>query len=136
MDLMQAINVSAGGMYAQSTRMKVAAENIANADSVQNADGTGPYRAKQVYFKSVLNRQTGATEVAVSNVQANTKTPLKMVYNPSHQLADSRGYVAMPNVETTLENINMREAKRSYEANLAAIQNTREMITQTLDILR
>lgn len=135
MDLMQSVNISAGGMFAQSQRMKIAAENIANADSVENAQGTGPYRAKQMYFKSYLNKQ-GGTEVAVTRVQDDMQTPLRNVYNPSHKLADARGYVAMPNVDTTMENLNMKEAQRSYEANLAAIETAREMMTRTLDILR
>lgn len=135
MDMLQSISVSAGGMFAQSQRMKVASENIANADSVQATDGTGPYRAKQVRFESVLNRITGMTEVRAKTT-ADNKTPMRVVYNPSSDLADERGFVMMPNVDTTIEGINMREAQRSYEANLSAITTAREMATRTLDILR
>ena len=136
MDLLQSISISAGGMYAQSQRMKVAAENIANADSVQRVGGPGAYRAKQIYFRSVLNGQTGQSEVQVSKVADDTKTPMRQIYQPSHPLANAQGFVEMPNVDTTAENINMREAKRSYEANLAAISTAREMMGRTLDILR
>ena len=136
MDLMKTMNVSAGGMFAQSARMRIAAENIANTDSVQNAAGTGPYRAKQIYFKTVLNKQTGASEVQVARVAEDMQTPLSMVYNPSHDMADARGFVQMPNVNSTLENINMKEAQRSYEANMAAIETARDMATRTLDLLR
>ncbi len=136
MDFLQSINVSAGGMYAQSQRMKVAAENIANADSVQRVGGSGAYRAKQVYFRSVLIQQNGQSEVQVSKVTDDTKTPMRQVYQPSHPLANAQGFVEMPNVDTTAENINMREAQRSYEANLAAISTAREMMGRTLDILR
>lgn len=136
MDLMKTMSVSAGGMFAQSARMRIVAENIANADSVQNEAGTGPYRAKQIYFKTVLNKQTGASEVQVARVAEDMQTPLSMVYNPSHDLADARGFVQMPNVNSTLENINMKEAQRSYEANMAAIETARDMATRTLDLLR
>lgn len=139
MDLMQNMNISAGGMFAQSQRMKVVAENIANADSVQAEGTTGPgspYRAKQIYFQSVLNRHTGATEVQISAVKPDMQTPLRPVYKPGHDLADARGFVMYPNVDSTLESINMREAQRSYEANLAAIETSRDMMTRTLDLMR
>lgn len=135
MDMLQSIQVSAGGMFAQSQRMKVAAQNIANADSVQSANGTGPYRAKQVVFETVMNRQTGMAEVTSKVVEDHT-TPFSAVYNPASDMADARGFVQMPNVDSTMENINMREAQRSYEANLAAISTARDMATRTLDMLR
>lgn len=135
MDMLQSIDVSAGGMFAQSQRMKIAAENIANADSVQATTGQGPYRAKQVSFESVLNRQTGMTEVR-AKTSNDMQTPMKTIYNPGSDLADGRGFVTMPNVDTTIESINMREAQRSYEANLSAITTAREMATRTLDMLR
>lgn len=135
MDMLQSINVSAGGMFAQSQRMKVAAENIANADSVQATSGSGAYRAKQVTFESVLNRATGMTEVR-ARTREDTATPMRTVYNPGSDLADARGFVSMPNVDTTIESINMKEAQRSYEANMTAITTAREMATRTLDMLR
>jgi flagellar basal-body rod protein FlgC len=134
MDLLNSMSISAGGMLAQSTRMKVAAENIANADSVQRENGEGPYRAKEVYFQTLVGRD--GTARVVSRVQEDTKTPLNAVYNPSSDLADARGFVMMPNVNTTMENMNMREAQRSYEANMAAITTARDMATRTLDLLR
>jgi flagellar basal-body rod protein FlgC len=134
MDLINSMNVSAGGMLAQSTRMKIAAENIANADSVQREGAEGPYRAKQVYFQTIMDKN-GASRV-VSRVAEDTRTPLNAVYNPGSDLADARGFVMMPNVNSTMENMNMREAQRSYEANLAAISTAREMATRTLDLLR
>ena len=136
MDMLQAMKVSGGGMLAQAARIKIASENIANADSVQSADGSGPYRAKQIFFKSVLNRQTGLTEVQVDRVQPDTNTPLRAVYMPSSDLADARGFVQYPNVDSTLENLNLREAQRSYEANLGAISAAREMASRTLDLIR
>jgi len=135
MDLLQSVRVSGEGMLAQSQRMKVAAENIANADSVQGADGGGPYRAKQVYFKTVLDRTTGMSTVR-AEVRPDLKTPLQPVYEPGSDLADARGFVMHPNVDTTIENLNMREAQRSYEANMAAITTAKDMATRTLDMLR
>ncbi len=135
MDMMESINISAGGMFAQSQRMKVAAQNIANANSMQAANGTGPYRAKQVQFNTVLNRATGASTVQ-ARVTEDRVTPFNTIYNPGSDMADANGFVQMPNVNSTLENINMREAQRSYEANLAAITTAREMATRTLDMLR
>ncbi len=134
MDLLNNMNVSAGGMLAQSTRMKIAAENIANADSVQREGGTGPYVAKQVYFRTFTDAM--GTQRVAATVREDTRTPPTAVYNPSSDLADAQGFVLMPNVNTTIENMNMREAQRSYEANMAAITTAREMATRTLDLLR
>jgi flagellar basal-body rod protein FlgC len=134
MDLMNNMNISAGGMLAQSQRMKVAAENIANADSVQRDGREGPYRAKQVLFSTAVD--THGNSRVTSRVTEDNRTPLNAVYNPSSDLADARGFVLMPNVNTTMESINMREASRSYEANMAAISTAREMATRTLDLLR
>jgi flagellar basal-body rod protein FlgC len=135
MDMLQTMSVSAGGMFAQSQRMKVAAENIANADSMQAINGSGPYRAKQVTFQSVLNRATGMTEVK-AKTSDDMVTPLRVVYSPGSDMADAKGFVSMPNVDTTIESINMKEAQRSYEANLSAITTAREMATRTLDMMR
>lgn len=135
MDLMQSSSISRGGMLAQSMRMRVAAENLANADSVVGANGSGPYRAKQVFFKSVLNSATGATEVK-SFVRDDVKSPLRQEYEPGNELANAQGFVQYPNVDMTIENLNMKEAQRSYEANLAAVETAREMTGRTLDLLR
>lgn len=135
MDLMQSLKVSSSGMLGQSQRMKVAAENIANADSLQRADGEGPYRAKQVVFKSVLNRVSGLNELQAS-VQEDNISPLRPEYRPGHELADARGFVLLPNVDSTVESLNMREAQRSYEANMAAITTARDMMGRSLDMLR
>ena len=135
MDMLQSMSVSAGGMFAQSQRMKAAAENIANADSIQAANGKGAYHGKLVTFKSVLNRQTGMTEVT-SQVKDDLKTPMQTVYNPGSDMADAKGFVTMPNVDPVTESINMREAQRSYEANMSAITTARDMATRTLDMMQ
>jgi flagellar basal-body rod protein FlgC len=135
MDLIASRAISRMGMMAQSERMQVAAQNLANAESVQRADGSGPYRAKQVYFKSVLNRATGMTEVT-SSVKEDVRTPLRAEYDPKHELADARGFVMYPNVDLTIENLNMKEAQRSYEANLSAMEIAKDMTNRTLDLMR
>lgn len=135
MDLMQAINVSSSGMEAQSTRMKVISENIANAESAVGENGN-PYRRKVMHFESVLNKQTGLEEVKVSKIAQDTTTPLRQVYNPSHELADENGFVAMPNVDVFLEQVDMRDANRAYQANMAAIEAAKEMMVRSIDTLR
>lgn len=135
MDLLQSMQVSAGGMAAQSKRMRIITENIANADSVLTRDG-GPYRRQEIFFKAEVDKQTGLTNVVVDKVAKDTKTPLKAVYDPGHQLADEKGFVMYPNVNTVTENVNMREASRSYEANMSAIQTARDMMGRSLDLLR
>lgn len=135
MDLMKSIAVSASGMQAQSTRMRIISENIANADSVQSPNGEA-YRRQTVHFKDVLDRQTGMHKVQVSAVRRDTVTPLKMDYDPSHPLADENGFVAYPNVDSMVESVDMRQAQRAYEANMAAIESAKEMMTRSIDLLR
>lgn len=134
-DFSQMAAISEAGMMAQSARMRVAAENLANMDSVQGADGKGPYRAKQVYFQSVMDKATGAMGVKAT-VKADTKTPLRAEYNPGSDMANAQGFVMMPNVDMTTENLNMKEAQRSYEANMAAVTAAKEMAGRTLDMLK
>lgn len=136
MDLMKSMAVSASGMRVQGARMKMISENIANADSVLNAEGTGPYRRQVMYLEADENRAAGVTEVKLDRIRNDFTTPLKQIYDPTHELADERGFVAMPNVDTTLESADLREAARSYEANLSAIDSTKQMMLRTIDMLR
>ncbi len=136
MDFFTTMNTSVGGMAAQTIRMKVASENIANADSVEGADGNGPYRAQQVTFKSVLNRKTGAMNVAVDKISPDTSTPLVPVFDPKNPLADAKGFVLHPNVDLTTETINMKEAQRSYEANMTSFSTARSMALRAIEALR
>lgn len=135
MDLMKAIDVSASGMSAQSARMQMISENIANAESVVTESG-GPYRRKTIQFETVLNRHTGLQEVQVRKISPDYTTPLKQVYNPGHEMADENGYVAHPNVNTLLENVDMRDASRMYEANMKTIEVAKEMMVRSIDLLR
>jgi len=135
MDLMKSVSVSASGMAAQSTRMQMIAENIANANSIETPEG-GPYRRKVILFKAALDQSSGLHEVKVQRISKDYSKPLKQVYDPTHELADANGFVAHPNVSTFLENIDMREASRAYEANMSAIESAKEMMVRSLDLLR
>jgi flagellar basal-body rod protein FlgC len=136
MDILSSMNVSAQGLTAESLRMRTAAENIANQNSVADASGKGAYRARQVYFKAMVDKQTGATGVVASRVSPDMKTPLQAKYDPGNPFADAQGVVQYPNVDPTVENINMREAQRAYDANLAAIDTARTMALRTIDMLK
>lgn len=136
MDLMQAMQVSGSGMRAQSSRMKVITENIANADSILGANGKGPYRKQMVFLQPKTVGKSGAVQVKLARIEQDFQTPLKREYAPGHPLADIEGFVQKPNVDTTMENADLREAARSYEANLSAIETTKQMMRRTMDILR
>ena len=135
MDLVQAMQLAAKGMKAQGTRMRVISENLANADTTPTKPGEDPYRRQEVTFKNIMNRQDGVKEVEVDKViKDNSDFVLK--YDPSHPAADARGYVKTPNVNTLIETMDMREAQRSYQANLGVIEMARSMMSRTIDLLR
>lgn len=135
MDLIKSMVVAASGLKAQSGRMRIIAENIANADSTSRVPGGDPYRRKVVTFEDKLNREIGAHTVAIGRPSLD-RTEFKLKYMPGHPGADENGYVKLPNVNGMVEAMDMREAQRSYEANLNLIQASRRMISQTIDILR
>ncbi len=135
MDLVKAMEAAAQGMKAQGTRMKVISENMANAETTGKTAADNPYQRQIVTFKNVLNRQTGNQDVDVDKI-VRDKAPFIMKYDPSHPAADAKGYVKMPNVNPMLEMMDMREAQRSYEANLGVIEMARSMLLHTVDLLR
>lgn len=135
MDLMKSVQVSASGMAAQSQRMQVVSENIANANSLVTETGE-PYRRKLITFEASINRATGLTEVNVKHVKPDYETPLKREYAPYHPLADEKGFIAKPNVDTLIEKVDMRNASRAYEANMSAIESAKEMMVRSIDMLR
>ncbi len=135
MDLDSALRVSAAGMAAQSTRLRVVAENLANRDSTGNAPGAEPYRRKTVSFGQRLERATGVETVRVSRVGRDA-TAFPERFEPSHPAADARGYVRTPNIDSLIEVMDMREAQRSYNANLSVLETTRGMLTRTIEALR
>jgi len=134
-DLYTSLGVSASGMKAQSLRMRVIAENIANADSTGDSPNALPYRRQVVTFADELDKASGARKVEVSKI---TKDPSQFVrkYMPGHPNADADGYVLYPNVNTLVETMDMREAQRSYEANLNVIEVSRMMMSRSIDLLR
>lgn len=135
MDLDRALRISAAGMAAQSTRLRVVAENLANRDSTGEAPGADPYRRRTVTFANRLDRAIGAETVAVSRIgTAAGEFPTR--YEPSHPAADARGYVKTPNVDSLVEVMDMREAQRSYSANLSVLETTRGMLTRAIEALR
>ena len=135
MDLIKSMMVAASGLKAQSGRMRIIAENIANADSTSRVPGGDPYQRKVVTFEDKLNREIGAHTVTLGQPVLDS-TEFQLKYMPGHPGADANGYVKMPNVNGMVEAMDMREAQRSYEANLNLIQASRRMISQTIDILR
>lgn len=135
MDLYQSMAVSASGLKAQGTRLKVISENLANANTTAETPGDLPYRRKTVIFKNELDRAMDIDKVRVAKVDVD-KGDFQRRYDPSHPSADADGYVLLPNVNSVVEAMDMREAQRSYEANLSAIDTARQMLTRTIEILR
>jgi flagellar basal-body rod protein FlgC len=135
MDLVKAMEAAAQGMKAQGTRMRVISENMANAETTGKTAGDTPYQRQIVTFKNLLNKQDDMKEVEVDKI-VKDNAPFVMKYDPSHPAADAQGYVKMPNVNPLLEMMDMREAQRSYEANLGVIEMARSMLMHTIDLLR
>lgn len=134
MDLDRALRISAAGMQAQATRLRVVAENLANADSTGQAPGADPYRRKTVTFANQLDRSLGTATLRASRI-GTEQGDFPQRYDPSHPAADSNGYVKLPNVDTAIEAMDMREAQGSYSANLAVLETTRGMLTRTIQAL-
>lgn len=127
--------IAGTGMRAQGVRLRVISENIANVDSTANEAGGDPYRRKTVTFKNALDREMNADVVQVRQVSEDP-SPFKLTFDPAHPAADKDGYVKEPNVSTLIETMDMREANRSYQANLRMIESARSMFSQTLGIIR
>lgn len=135
MDFMKSIAIAASGLRAQAGRMRVIAENIANADSTaQTADGN-PYRRKIPTFTSALDRSLDARVVELGRVR-NDPSEFQLKYQPGHPAADVNGNVKYPNVNSLVEMADMKEAQRSYEANINVISATRRMLQRTIEILK
>ncbi|RDJ27281.1 flagellar basal body rod protein FlgC [Bosea caraganae] len=135
MDLFKSIAVAASGLRSQSGRMRVIAENLANADSGPERAGAEPYRRKIPTFQRHMDRELDAQVVDLGRVQRD-QAPFRTKFDPGHPAANAAGQVQMPNVNSLVETMDMREAQRSYEANLNLITSTRRMIQRTIDILR
>jgi flagellar basal-body rod protein FlgC len=135
MDFLKSIGIAASGLRAQAGRMRIISENIANADSTGQTPGADPYRRKVPTFSSELDRALDANVVSLGKVQPD-RSDFKTRYEPGNPAADANGYVKYPNVNTLVEMTDMRDAQRSYEANLNIVTATRRMIERTLDILK
>jgi flagellar basal-body rod protein FlgC len=135
MDLDKALGIAASGMEAQTTRLRVIAENLANQDTTGSTPGADPYRRKTVTFENRLDRQLDADTVRVKQV-GRDQTDFQQRYDPSNPAANADGYVKLPNVNSLVEIMDMREAERSYSANLAVMQTSRSMLTRTIGLLK
>lgn len=135
MELKNAMQISASGMRAQGERLKIISENLANSDSLGKTPGSDPYRRKVVSFKSELDRAMGANLVKAQKPQQD-RSDFDLKYDPGHPSANADGYVKMPNVKSVIEMADMREAQRTYEANLNVIDSAKAMLNRTVDLLR
>ena len=133
--LTASLRVAAAGLEAQSARIRVVSENLANAQSTGDAPGADPYQRKTITFSSELDRASDASLVKVDRIGRDS-TPFRVEYDPDHPAADASGFVKMPNVNMLIEMADMREASRSYEADLQIVKQSRQMISMTIDLLR
>jgi flagellar basal-body rod protein FlgC len=135
MDLNKALNISAAGMDAQTMRLRVIAENLANQDTTGSKPGADAYRRKTITFENRVDASTRDATVQVKRIgQDNAQQTLR--YDPSNPAANQDGYVKTPNVNSFIEVMDMREAERSYSANMAVLQATRTMLDRTIDLLK
>jgi flagellar basal-body rod protein FlgC len=135
MDFFKTLTIAASGLRAQSGRMRIISENIANADSTPQSAGADPYRRKIPTFETEFNRSLEVQVVEMGKVSTDN-SQFRLKYEPGHPAADENGNVKYPNVNALVEMTDMREAQRSYEANINVITATRRMIQRTIDILR
>ena len=135
MDLTKALTISARGMDAQTTRLRVIAENLANQDTTGDTPGADPYRRKTVTFEDKMDAAVGEATVDVKQIGTD-KSEFPKRYDPSHPAADAQGYVHIPNVNSFVEVMDMREAQRSFSANLNVMEVTRSMLSRAIDMLK
>jgi flagellar basal-body rod protein FlgC len=135
MDFFSALQIAAYGMRAQSGRMRVIAENLANADSVSNSATGEPYRRRIPAMTSSFDRELNANVVELIEPIPD-RTEFRMQFDPGNPRANAQGYVQMPNVNALVEMMDMRDAQRSYEANIQALEGARSMLVRTIDLLR
>lgn len=134
-DFLSSLKIAATGLHAQSARMRVIAENLANADSAGKSPEDEPYRRRIPTFRAVMDDEIGGRIVQIGRL-AYDMSEFQSRYEPGHPAADEHGYVRYPNVNSLIETMDMREAQRTYEANLNVVTVTRQMLGSTIDILR
>ena len=134
-DLMSAMGAAATGLRAQTVRIRISAENLANADTTAATPGGDPYRRKAPVFRTFYDREVGANTVKVTGSRED-QSPFQEKYDPSHPAADARGYVKTSNVSSLIEMADLREAQRAYEANLNVIESSRAMMLGVVSLLK
>jgi flagellar basal-body rod protein FlgC len=135
MDFLKSLAIAASGMRAQAGRMRIISENLANADSTAQRPDTDPFRRKIPTFRSEVDRSLDAQVVTLGRTKTDP-SDFRLKYDPGHPAADANGNVKYPNINPLIELTDMREAQRSYEANVNVVTATRRMIQRTLDILK
>jgi len=135
-EIINAMRISAMGMRAQGTRLRVITENVANAETTGTTPGSDPFARQVITFKNEMDRDAGVRLVEVDDIASDTNTEFPLKFIPDHPAANAEGYVKMPNVNPMIEIMNVREAQRSYEANLGMIDQARSMLQRTVDLLR
>jgi flagellar basal-body rod protein FlgC len=129
------MKIATSGLRAQQGRMRIIAENVANADSTARTASEDPYRRRIPTFKSTFDKDVGAAIVKQGRTEVDS-SDFRTQYEPGHPAADASGYVKYPNVESLVETLDLKEAQRSYEANMNIVTGTRSMVLKTLDILK
>lgn len=135
-DVLTAMKISVSGMKAQGERINVIAQNIANAGTLPGSPEEEPYRRKIITFENEFNRELNAELVVLDDIDEDKRSDFGLEYMPNHPAADENGYVQTPNVQSLVEMQDMKEAQRSYEANLGMVTQAREMYMRTVDLLR
>ena len=134
-DIRSATRIAGSGLAAQSARIRIIAQNIANAQSTGRTSEEDPYRRQTVTFKNVLDKEAGVKVVKVAKYN-NDLSPFELRYMPYHPAANKDGYVKYPNVNPLIESADLKEAQRSYEANLSVVDTSRTMFSRTVDLMR
>lgn len=129
------LKIAGSGLEAQSARLRIVAENLANAQSTGSTPGANPYARKTITFASEMDRVSGVELVRVDSIGVD-KSPFRVEQDPGNPAANSKGFVKLPNVNMIMEMADMREANRSYEANLQIVKQTRDLSSLTIDLLR
>jgi flagellar basal-body rod protein FlgC len=134
-DFLSSLKIAATGLHAQNARMQIIAENLANVDSAGKTPTDNPYRRRIPTFQAVMDADAGGQIVKIGKT-ALDMSDFNMRYEPGHPAANSAGYVKYPNIDPLVEAMDMRQAQRTYEANLNVVTTTRQMLSRTLDILK
>lgn len=133
--LSASLKISSSGLSAESARLRVVSENLANARSTADTPGADPYQRKTISFSDEMDRATGVASVEIKRIGVD-RTPFETEYDPGNPAADEKGIVKYPNVNVLVEMADMREANRAYEANLQSIRQARDLISSTIDLLK